>query len=176
MSSAAVIYQSKYGSAKQYAEWIAQALDAPLFERGRVKPPQLLDYDLVIYGGGVYAGSIAGVDLVAKNPCKNLILFTVGLFDPQTADYTDLLKALPAEKRQTAKVFHLRGGLDRQKLGLVHKGIMAVVKKTLAKKDPSLLSNEDKAMLESLGGKVDYTDKDSIAPLVAFAREQLAQI
>lgn len=48
----AVIYKSKYGSTKQYAEWIAKELDASLFEATNIKPSQLLDYDVVVYGGG----------------------------------------------------------------------------------------------------------------------------
>ena len=57
MTKIAVIYKSKYGSTKQYAEWIAQALDAPLFEASSVNPAQLAEYDVVVYGGGLYAGS-----------------------------------------------------------------------------------------------------------------------
>jgi len=50
-----------------------------------VNPKDLIKYDIVIYGGGLYEGGIAGVKLVTQNSCKNLIVFTVGLADPLIA-------------------------------------------------------------------------------------------
>jgi len=121
MDKIAVIYKSKYGATKQYAEWIAQALDAALLEAGAVKPPQLASFDVVIYGGGLYAGGIDGVKLVAKNPCKSLVVFTVGLANPKITDYAAILsKNFTGEALSKIKVFHLRGGIDYNKLGLLH--------------------------------------------------------
>ena len=71
----AVIYKSHYGTTKQYAEWIAEALDTKLLERSSVKSEDISDYDLVIFGGGLYASGILGINLVTKNPPKELILF-----------------------------------------------------------------------------------------------------
>ena len=59
-----VVYISIYGSTKTYAEWIAQALNARLARAKEVKPGSLSDYDTVIYGGGLYAGTIAGERLL----------------------------------------------------------------------------------------------------------------
>ena len=174
MSGAAVIYKSKYGYTKCYAQWIAQELDATLFEASQVTPPQLASYDVVVYGGGLYAGGINGVALVTRNPCKSLVVFTVGLADPDTTDYREILKKnFPGEALSKAKVFHLRGGVDYQKLGLVHKGMMAMVRKMAAKKEESQRSSEDKGTLEAGTQGVDFTDKDTIAPIIAFVREEL---
>jgi hypothetical protein len=52
---------------------------------------QLQDFDVVIYGGGLYAGGIIGSKLVTKNPCKSLVLFTVGLADPLITDYSEII-------------------------------------------------------------------------------------
>ena len=46
-NSVVVIYKSKYGTTKQYAEWIAQALDAPALEASKVQPSQLESYDIM---------------------------------------------------------------------------------------------------------------------------------
>lgn len=73
----------------------------------------LEDYDVVIYGGGLYASGILGVERVTKTPCKNLVLFTVGLADSTITDYSLILdKNLPSEIRKNIKVFHFRGGID----------------------------------------------------------------
>ena len=40
----AVIYASKYGATRRYAEWIAERLGATLLKRTAVKPAQLDEY------------------------------------------------------------------------------------------------------------------------------------
>ena len=64
MNNIAVVYQTHYGTTLKYAEWIAESLDADLLNRKKVSVSDLSQYDMIIYGGGLYAGSILGVDLV----------------------------------------------------------------------------------------------------------------
>jgi len=169
MDKIAVIYKSRYGATKRYAGWIAQALDAFLLEASTVKPSQLTSFDVVIYGGGLYAGGIDGVKLVAKNPCKSLVVFTVGLADPKITDYAAILdKNFTGESLPQIKVFHLRGGIDYNKLGLIHKGMMGMMRKLTIKKDKSELSEEDHEFLRTYGSKVDFTDKNTIAPILDY--------
>jgi menaquinone-dependent protoporphyrinogen IX oxidase len=174
MNSIAVVYKSQYGTTKQYAKWIAEALGAQLIETSEVKPPQLAAYDAVIYGGGLYAGGIDGIGAVTKHPCHLLAVFTVGLADPATTDYTEILmKNLTAEQLANTKLFHLRGGVDYKHLGLVHKGMMAMMKKMVIKNPEANLSGEDKLFLETYGGQIDFTDQSTIEPLVRFVRESV---
>ena len=171
MSKIAVIYKSKYGTTKQYAEWIAEALNAPLFENAGIKSSQLNDYDVVVYGGGLYASDIDGVNLVTDNFCKTLVLFTVGLADPQDTDYTPILeKTFNTEQLSKMRVFHLRGGIDYKKLSLPHKGMMALAKKAAEKIAPDQRKSDDIGIIETYGKEVDFTDKATIEPLVAYVR------
>ena len=172
MKKIAIIYKSHYGATKQYAEWIAEALDASLFEMSQVKPPQLMDYDVVVYGGGLYAGGINGAKLVAKNPCKQtLVVFTVGLADPETTDFSDIVtKSLSQKVASQSKVFHLRGGIDYSKLGVFHKTAMAMVKKKAENTPVAERTKDDVMMIETYGKKICFMDKDSITPLVEYIR------
>ena len=174
----AVIYRSKYGTTKQYAIWIAEALEAQLFEINSIQPSQLITFDMVIYGGGLYAGGISGINLVTKNPCKKLVVFTVGLATPENTDYSEILeKNLPSEMLQSTKVFHLQGGIDYKKLGFIHKGMMAMMKtltkNAMAKKNETEISNEDKEFMATYGQKVDFTNQDNIIPLVNYCKSQM---
>ena len=45
-----------------------------------------------------------------------------------------------------------------------------MLRKVLQKKDPQSLSSEDLQLLETYGKRVDFTDPDSIGPLVTDAR------
>ena len=174
----AVIYKSKYGSTKQYAQWIANELDCQMFERSDISPKELSQFDLVIYGGGLYAGAIDGVGLVAKNPPKQFIVLAVGLTSPETLNHADILnRNIPQNLRTQTKLFYLRGVLDYERLKFFHKLGLKVLKTMLSKKTPETRTEDEKMMIEAVGEKLDFTDKDSIAPIVEYVRsiEALAQ-
>ena len=174
MNNIAVVYKSSYGTTKKYAEWVAEAFDGTLFEASAVKSSQLKSFDLVIHGGGLYAGSIDGGEAVAGDACKSLVIFTVGLANPETTDYSDILnKNFTKEMLAKIKFFHLRGGIDYEKLSFVHKGMMAALKMTLILKDKSKLSDEDREFLATYGQKVDFMDKSSIEPIVEFVKKKM---
>jgi len=172
MKKIAVIYKSKYGTTKQYAEWIAKALEASLFESSKIKPSQLSNYDIIVYGGGLYASGILGVKLVTENPCKSLIVFTVGLADPDSTDYSEILNRNFTQKLlQKVRVFHLRGGIDYKKLGFIHKSMMALLIKFKVEKIPKEERTADnELMLETYGDKIDFTNEETIKPLIDYVR------
>ena len=62
-----VIHKSKTGFVKKYAEWIAEELSADIFEASKVTSDMLTAYEIVIYGGGLYAVGINGVKLIKQN-------------------------------------------------------------------------------------------------------------
>jgi menaquinone-dependent protoporphyrinogen IX oxidase len=179
MNKTAVVFQSKYGSTKQYAEWIADELSCGIFERTKIKAADLLPFDTIIYGGGLYAGGVSGIDLLTKNydklRGKNLILFTCGLADPTDTYNTgnikkSLCKVFTDEMQDKIKVFHLRGAIDYKKLGMIHKSMMAMLRKMLVKKDYDSLRNEDKEILDTYGKAVDFKDRATIFPIVSYIR------
>lgn len=121
---------------------------------------------------GLYASGINGVKLVAENPCKSLVVFTVGAADPKTTNYAGILeKNFSSELLSKIKVFHLQGGINYKKLGFVHKFMMALVKKfRVDNKSLEQRSDEDRLFLETYGESFDFTDKLTIKPLVDFVR------
>lgn len=165
----AVIYKSKYGATKKYAEWLANELNCPAFEGSKISPKELAQFDLIIYGGGLYAGRINGVSFVTKNQCKKLVVFTVGLNNPAATDYTEIINQnIPKELLSSAKTFHLHGGLGYKELSFLHKIGIKVLRAMLNKKPLAERSEDDKAILEAYGGKVDFTDKSSIKPIIEY--------
>lgn len=77
-----VIYKSKTGFTKKYAEWIAEELSADIFNASKVNVNTLNKYDTIIYGGSLYAVGIIGVGLIKKNinklKDKRLVVFATG--------------------------------------------------------------------------------------------------
>jgi menaquinone-dependent protoporphyrinogen IX oxidase len=159
----AVIYKSKYGTTQQYAEWIAEELDADLFS---YKEFPKSDYDLIIYGGGLYAGKFINMkNLTAK---KYIIFFTVGLSDPNTTDFSEVIERnFPKGLPEKSEIFHLRGGIDYEKLGSVHKMMMNMLNKTVVgKKSYDECTDEVKMFIDTFGDKVNFVDKKFIDPIL----------
>ena len=108
---------------------------------------------------------------MAKNPCKNLVVFTVGLADPKTTDYAAILsKNFPKGSHKPLRAFHLRGAIDYKKLKLVHRVMMAMLKKMVERKPVSKCGAEEDEFMRTYGGAVDFIDRETIAPLVSYAR------
>lgn len=169
MNKIAVIYKSIYGSTKQYAEWIAEELGAVLIERRSAHASDLLKYDCIIYGGGLYASGVIGSDLVSKNPCNRLVVFTVGLSNPDKTDYSNIMnRAFPNEEYQPNKVFHFRGAIDYGKLGFMHRNLMKMLKKSVERKTEVERDDENRVFLETYGKAVDFTDNKTIKPLIDY--------
>ena len=111
--NAIVIYKSKYGSTKAYAEWIAEALSCDVVEHKAIKPDDLTNYDTIIYGGGLYAEVIAGVTLITKNmeklQGKKIAIFTTGITPLDCRDYYDKMvmdKNFKGNTKEQVKVFN----------------------------------------------------------------------
>lgn len=175
----AVIYASKYGSTETYARWIAEELDAGLYLVKAVSAEMLQDYDAVIYGGGLYAGGVDGLPAMVKQLSnmqnKPFILFTCGIADPQDPENMEhirreLRKVLPPDLEARTTFFHLRGRLNYKQLNLVHRAMMAMLKRMILKKDPASLRAEDQQILETYGKDVNFIDRASIEPIVAYVR------
>lgn len=174
-----VTYGSKYGSAKQYAQWIAEELACDLRDIRDVSGDVLSQYDVIIHGGGLYAGGLSGIGTIVKNyeaiSGKEVILFSCGLADPMDAENVahieaGVAKALKPEMRQKWKQFHLRGGIDYARLSLIHKAMMAMLRKTMLQKGYENLRPEDQLMLDTYGKVVDFSDRSTIVPLIDYVK------
>lgn len=174
----AVIYKSKYGTTKRYAKWISEELNADLFENNNLKADTFLDYDVIVYGGGLYAGGTSGLDFITKNynmlKGKKLIVFTCGLADPNILENKEAIlrntvRTFNDDMKDNIKIFNLRGGIDYKKLSVIHKTMMYMLKKSISKKEE--LTPENNEFLETYGKVVDFTDKGSIKPILDYIKK-----
>ena len=131
-----VAYKSKYGSTKAYAEWIAQELGCEAKEYKSVKASDLLQYDVIVYGGGLYAEMIAGINLITKNfdklNDKKIAIFTTGLTPIDCREYYDkmvLPKNFKPHMLDKIKVFNYPGKMILDELTPVHRAAIKTLKK-----------------------------------------------
>lgn len=170
--STLVVHASKYGAAQRYAEWIGEAVGAPVVGAHNVSPPELADQDLVVFCAAIYGPSLR--DSVELRRAMELdtptrwVLVTVGLSDPTLSDKRDQLveAKFSAALRERLAVFHVRGAMDRSRLTFVDRSAMGILRRTLSGKQD--LTVEDQAMLAVLElERVDLTDREAISEIVA---------
>ena len=166
-----ILYKSHYGSAKQYAEWLAEETGGDCFDLGNVKVEALKDYDVVLFGGGLYAAGISGSKNFKKMygylKDKKVIIWGVGLSPSREIALQDVRNAsFSDEMKNNVPLFLLRGAFDYKKQSLMHKMMMKAIEKKIKSKDPSQLTDDDKGLLQCMKEPVDYLDKKSIEPIL----------
>lgn len=174
MSKTVVIYKSKSGYTKTYAEWIAKELQCELKENNHLKLEDIKDYDTIIYGGGLYAVGINGIDLIKKNlnalKGKNIIVWATGS-SPGREDELDQVWDYNFSKEQRSKIrtFYLRGGFDYTKLNTGDKILMKMLKMKLkAKKDRT---EDEDGMLKAYDIAEYHCKQENTKELIAYVKE-----
>ena len=57
-----VTYSSKYGMTEKYAKWISHDLSCVMKDIKTVNANIIGNYDVIIHGGGLYAGGLSGLN------------------------------------------------------------------------------------------------------------------
>lgn len=164
-----VVYRSKSGFTKNYAQWIAEELKCDLLEGNKATVSDLLSYETIIYGAGMYAVGINGIKLITDNfdklKNKKLIVFSVGA-SPVREETTQEIrkKNIPAEQLEEIQFFILRGGFDYSRLTRFNKFLMTLMKMKLKRiKNPDA---DQKGMLASYTHPLDFTNKKYIESII----------
>ncbi len=174
MMKTVVIFKSKTGFARKYAEWIAAALGADLFEASKIAPERLAAYDTVIYGGGLYAVGINGVKLITGNldqlDGKKVVVFATGASSASDKAISDVVaKNFTPEQQRRIRFFYLRGGFNYHQLRFFDKLLMTLLKwNIMGKKE---LTPDEQGMLAAFDEPADFTDKRNIDELIAYIKQ-----
>ena len=77
-----VAYKSKTEFTKRYAEIIAKETDGSLMDFKEVTVEKMSEFDVVVYGGGIYAGMVNGLkkakEMFGMSSAKYFIAFATG--------------------------------------------------------------------------------------------------
>ncbi len=157
-----VLYTSKTGFTKQYAEWIAEALGCECRPYTHGCEAQIRDYDCIIYGGWLMAGMISGYDKIRNSGIECTAVFGTGMSCPGES----VLEQLAGQNKiEPEKVFYFEGGYNPKKVGFIPRMIVRMLTRSLSKKAD--MTEADMRILETASG-MDRTDKRMIAPLLAY--------
>ena len=167
MKKTIVLYRSKTGFSKRYAEWIAEDLECESRPIKGMKLDNLKNYKLVIYGAGVYAGMISGVGKIKnwmeKSPEKTWIVFATGA-TPHEEGYEEMLLKTNFRKGESrpAHFFYFLSGINYDTMGFFNRVLMKAFSGMASKKNGTTPSAKQTS--------VDLANRQYIADLLSYVR------
>ncbi len=198
MERTIVIYKSKYGSTKKYAEWIAGELECPAVSIDDFKKSELKNYDKVLYGGAVQAGGIKELDkfmkwirsdlklldlyregkITAEDLKKSGVvprryaIFAVGInLEKEEARQQLLDINFPKRYMKQLPCFYLPGEYHPENIQGADKMIIGLAKKMVAKKKAADITEEDRQLLERLEKGCNMIERERITPIIEEMRK-----
>ena len=173
-----VVYKSKSGYTKTYAEWIAEELKCDLRQADEISVDDLKQYDVIIYGGGLYAVGINGISLIKKNYSllhnKKIVVWATGSSPGRENQQQEVWNHnFPETQFSSIKKFYLRGGFDYTKLNTGDKILMSMLKIRL--KSKRMKNEDEQGMLAAYDIPEYHCNKENIHSLVEYVRKLEAE-
>ena len=166
-----VIYKSKTGFTEKYANWISNELNCDIKKYEDVSKNLVNEYDLIIYGAGVYAGKIGGLDKIKKLGIRNnkLIVFASGATPIEAGDTIDRVWKSNFSEEEIKEIphYYMPGGISYERMAFFSKLVIKALSKML-KKNKEMREKSGNMDLEK---SYDSSSKEYIKPLVEFVRK-----
>lgn len=172
MSRGIILYQSKYGATKKYADWLVEETGYDCIETKDAKVANLQNYDVIILGGGVYASGIAGLQFIKKNigrlGNKKIVVFAVGASPYDEKAIMQIRKMHFKDELRNIPLFYCRGAWDEEKMKFTDRTLCKMLQKVVAKQNPDEYEPWQKALMCAAGQKCDWTDKAYLEALLKY--------
>ena len=171
--SSAVVYYSKHGTAKEYAEWIAEETGSVLLDGSQIKYRDLEPYDILIIGGGIYSGGIQGREFIQKAMKKKkwkdklVLAFGVGITVDDEANRAQADEINFPRWAAYVPCWYLPGRYDPSEIKGLDKQIMSITRKMIEGGNANAFG---RTLLGYIDNGCDLRDRTRIAPLVEEIR------
>ena len=108
---------------------------------------------------------IVGLDKIRAMNIKSLVIYAVGA----SMQGEDVASAIRRQNQLADEpFFYFQGGINFEKMGFVKKGILKMVRKSIAKKENK--TEQDIFMEQALSGNCDYSNRQSVGVLVEYVK------
>lgn len=176
MSSGIILYQSKYGATKKYADWLAEMTSFDIAETKKANIEEVEKYDTVIIAGGIYASGISGMSFLKKNYKRlnnmKLAVLCVGASPYDEEAFHEIREHNLKGELSGIKCFYARGAWNEDAMTFKDRTLCRMLQKAVAKQDPETYQPWQKALMCAVGQKCDWTDKKYLDEVVRFIEEQ----
>lgn len=170
-----VTYKSKTEFTKRYAEIVAKEVDACLMDFKDVTAEKMSEYDVIVYGGGLYAGMVNGMkkakEMFNKSSANKFIVFaTGGTPNEATKEIEELWKNnLTAEELESVPHFYMQSGICYEKMSFANKTLMKIMSNVLSKKKNK--DSVEEGFAQAIKSSYDISSKEYAEPLIKFLLE-----
>lgn len=169
MNNMIVVYTSETGFTQKYARWIGEELGCDAVKSAEITKEKLAQCDVIIYGGGFYAGQIKGLkkfkEMLGSENQNKLAVFATGA-TPVTFSET-IEKALgqnfTEKERKMIPAFYFQSGLNYEKMSFKSKMMMKMFSSMMTKKKNK--TEEEEVMAKNLSKSSDLCRREYILPL-----------
>ncbi len=174
--SGIIVYKSKYGASKKYAEWLSEETGFRCVSVKEVKADELASCDTIIVGGGIYASGFAFTSFLKKNigrlKGKKIIAYACGA-SPYVKEFVDEVIARNMKDDLAGiPVFYCRGTYDLKSMSFADRTLCKMLRNSVAKKDPKDREVWEEALMEGdeNTGR-DWTDKSYLEPVMEAVKD-----
>ena len=128
MKKGIIVYQSKYGATKKYAEWLQNMTDFYCVEISKAMADEVTQYETVILCGGIYASGIAGLSFLKKNidkfKKKKIAILCVGASPYDESAFAEIKERNLTRDLKNIPLFYGRGSWNESKMKLDRKSVV----------------------------------------------------
>lgn len=165
-----ILYQSKYGTTKKYANWLSEETGFSCIETKKAKVRELEKYDVIVLGGGIYASGIAGLSFLKKNidtlHGKRIVVFCCGASPYEEEAFQEIIKRNMKDKLSGIPCFYCRGAWDMDSMSFIDRTLCSMLRKAVSKKNPDEYEIWEKALMAAGEEKCDWTDRKYLIPIL----------
>lgn len=172
MKEGIILYRSKYGATKKYADWLCEQTGYDCTETSKATLSQVREYDCMILCGGIYASGIAGISFLKKYykqlDGKKIAVFCVGASPYDEKAFAEIKAHNLKEDLKDIPVFYGRGIWDEERMTFKDRTLCKILQRAVAKKEPDTYEPWMAALMSAIGQKCDWTDKKYLKPLLEY--------
>ena len=170
-----ILYQSKYGATKKYANWLSENTGFECVETKKADIKEISKFETIILGGGIHASGISGLSFLKKNinrlKGKRIIVFCCGASPYEESAFQQIKEHNMQNKLSDIPVFYCRGAWDIDAMSFKDRTLCNLLRKAVAKKDPADYEIWEKALMAAGENRCDWTDKKYIEPIIEYIKK-----
>jgi len=172
MKKVAIVYTSKFGHTKQYADWLRDHLgkdEADVINVATFNPTQLLAYKLIIFASGVYGDKMPIMEFVKKNimgiSTAKIMFLAVSWYTNDSEEAVQKLveENYPDQFKGKVPLYVVNSGVDKKKISVADKAKLIASQVMIEKKDGR--STDDINILAIMKGYSDPTAEENLASI-----------
>lgn len=165
-----IVYKSKYGATKKYAEWLREETGFDMVEVSDAKVSALQEYDVLVFGGGIYASGLPVTGFLKKNikalSGKKIIVFCDGASPYDENAFNTIKERVMTGELENIPFFYCRGAWNMEAMSFMDRNLCKMLQKAVAKKDPKDYEIWEVALMEAGQDTMDWTDRNYLKPII----------